>query len=76
MAAIRNNEAVIKILISNLSADPAMEMRNARAGFQQAYATRKRSRLLALEPSYWDPIKANMKEWADERPKSKKRGKK
>jgi hypothetical protein len=76
MAAIRNNEAVIKILISNLSADPAMEMRNARAGFQQAYATRKRSRLLALEPSYWDPIKANMKEWADERPKSKKRGRK
>jgi hypothetical protein len=76
MAAIRNNEAVIKILISNVSADPAMEMRNARAGFQQAYATRKRSRLFALEPSYWDPIKANMKEWADKRPKAKKRGRK
>lgn len=76
MAAVRNNEAVIKILISNLSADPTMEMRHARAGFQQAYATRKRSRLLTLEPSYWEPIKANLKEVAHERPKSKKRGRK
>lgn len=76
MAAIRNNEAVIKILLSNLSVNPAMEMRRAGAELQQAYATRKRSRLLALEPSYWDPIQANISEVADERSKSKKRRRK
>jgi hypothetical protein len=76
MAAIRNNEAVIKILLSNVSVDPALEMRRARVGLQQAYATRKRSRLRALEPLYWEPIQANLKEVAEERPKSKKRGRK
>jgi hypothetical protein len=76
VAAIRNNEAVIQILISNLSADPTMEIRQARAGFKQAYATRKRSRLLAIEPLYWEPINANVKEVDPERPTSKKRGRK
>jgi len=69
MAAVHNNEAVIRILTASQSASPDLLMKEARVRLKQAYLTKKRSHFATLEPGYWDPIKANMKALGMEIPK-------
>ena len=71
-AAVYNNEAVIRILMASRSAKPAMMMKGARLRLKQAYLTKQDSQLATLEPTYWDPIVANMKALGMEIPKLKK----
>ncbi len=71
-AAVYNNEAVIRILTSSLSAKPELLMKEARVRLKQAYLTMKDSQLATLEPAYWEPIRANMEALGMEIPTVKK----
>ena len=71
-AAVYNNEAVIRILMASRSAKPAKMIKGAQLRLKQAYLTKEDSQLATLEPTYWDPIVANMKALGMEIPKLKK----
>jgi len=71
-AAVYNNEAVIRILMAEQSARPELLMREARLRFKQAYLTKQDSKLASFEPTYWDPIAANMRALGMEIPTFKK----
>jgi hypothetical protein len=71
-AAVYNNEAVIRILTASQSAAPEVVMKEARVRLKQAYLTKDSSQLATLEPTFWDPIVANMKALGMEIPKLKR----
>jgi hypothetical protein len=71
-AAVYNNEAIIQILMASESANPELLLKQARVRLKQAYLTKKRSRLAAVEPAYWNPIEGNMKALGIEIPTPKK----
>lgn len=68
-AAVYNNEAVLRVLTASQSANPELLMKEARLRLKQAYLTMTESQLATLEPTYWEPIEANMKALGMEIPK-------